>query len=347
MRRFIDFHTHSTASDGACSPAEVVGLAERARLAAVALTDHDTVAGVASAVEAAEAFGSLRLIAGVEISAIFRGGTMHLLGLGLDVNSPRLAELMVAQQAARAQRDPLMLAKLRDLGVDITMDDVRERGMGISPVSGMGVPPMSGMGVSPMRGTGVSPVSGMGVPPMRLEGFQPSRTLDNRQDSPPSTTATGGTPVPRTTGRMHFAQALMRKGYVQSVAEAFRRYIGFDAPAYVDKERFTAAHVIEVIHAASGLAVLAHPVSLNLENRMQFERVVRELAGQGLDGLEAYHTDHDAATTRMFLDLARRLTLGPTGGSDFHGTAKPHVHLGNPTVPLATLTEKFRKHLGL
>ena len=298
MRRFIDFHTHSTASDGACSPAEVVALAERAGLAAVALTDHDTVSGVAAAVEAAKAFPSLRLIVGIEVSAIFRGGMMHLLGLGLDVNSPRLAGLISAQQAARAHRAPLMLAKLCQLGAELTMDDLLAE-----------------------RSTGVSPVSGTGVPPMPRDA--------------------------RLIGRMHFAQALIRKGYVHSVSEAFRRYIGIDAPGYVDKERLPPAEAIEAIHTAGGLAVLAHPVSLNCENRLQLERVVRELVGDGLDGVEAYHSDLTTATTRMILDLTRRLDLGVTGGSDFHGRSKPHVQLGRPAVPLAALTEKFRRHLGL
>jgi len=302
VRRLIDFHTHSTASDGMCSPAEVVDLAERSGLAAVALTDHDTVAGLAALLRegcAGQAARECRLIPGIEISAMFRGGTLHLLGLGLDVNSPRLVELMDAQQSARAQRDPQMIAKLQELGVEITLDDV---------LCSTGVPPMS-------RGAGILP-------------------------------APHAAP-PRTIGRMHFAQALIRKGYANNVHDAFRRYLGTDAPAYVDKERLTPAQAIDAIHASRGLAVLAHPVSLNLENRLQLERVIRELTGAGLDGIEAYHSDHTATCTRMLLDLAHRLNLGVTGGSDFHGQAKPHVQLGHPPVPLAILNETFRKHLGL
>jgi len=319
MRRFIDFHTHSTASDGVCAPAELVALAERSRLAAVVLTDHDTVAGLAEAVEAAMAFPSLRLIGGIEISAMYRGGTMHLLGLGLDVDSPRLAQLTADQQAARAQRDPQMLAKLHALGVEITMDDVlaagAQRDAGILPASGEGDCATSGGLANGTHNAGETPAS----------RCAPRRTI----------------------GRMHFAQALIRKGYVHNVAEAFRRYLGFAAPAYVDKERLTPAGAIEAIHASGGLAVLAHPVSLQCENRLQLERVVRELAGAGLDGVEAYHSDHDAAHTRMILDLARRLGLGVTGGSDFHGLSKPHVQLGQPPVPLAVLNDTFRRHLGL
>jgi len=310
-----------------CSPLEVVELAERAGLAGVALTDHDTVAGVAEAARAVEGLassasptGRLRLIAGIEISSIFPGGTMHLLGLGLDVNSPRLTELLAAQQAARAQRDPRMIAKLRELGVEITLDDVLARDAGVSPACPEGVSP-----------------SASAVP----DDVSSSGGLAN------GTHNAGGTSASRTIGRMHFAQALIRKGYAKNVSDAFDRYIGTDAPAYVDKERLTPAQSIDAIHASGGLAVLAHPVSLNLENRLQIERVVRELAGYGLDGLESYHSDHDATYTRMLLDLARRLNLGVTGGSDFHGQAKPHVQLGQPPVPLAALTEKFRRHLGL
>ena len=344
MRRLIDFHTHSTASDGMCSPAEVVMLAGRARLVAVALTDHDTVSGLAAA-QAAES-GSVRFIGGVELSAMFIGGTMHLLGLGLDATSPRLKALLADQQAARAQRDPQMLAKLRALGVDITMDDVL-RGAGEQRDAGVN------------RSTGILPVSRMGVSPMQtLSGEQTSPSQSHADEIATScaghgrdaraTGREGETPSSRRTiGRMHFAQALLRKGYVQTVSEAFARYLGNDAPAYVDKERLAPAQVIDTIHAAGGLAVLAHPVSLRLENRLQIERVVRDLTDHGLDGVEAYHSDHDAVYTRMVLDLARRLGLGATGGSDFHGTAKPHVQLGLPPTPLAALNEKFRRHLGL
>jgi len=294
-RRLVDLHTHSTASDGACSPADLVRLADQAKLAAIALTDHDTIAGLAQAREAAQAFPELTFVPGIEISAICRTGTLHLLGLGLDVKSHKLQELMASLQAARLQRDPIMIAKLQALGLDITMDDVRAAATELSA----------------------------------------------------GDKAPGGKASTGVIGRVHFAEALRRKGYIRTVPEAFERYIGDGGVAYVDKERLTPADAIVGIHAAGGLAVLAHPVSLGFENRLQLDRMVRELKQAGLDGIEAYHSDHDDVLTRIILDMARSLGLGVTGGSDFHGRVKPTVRLGIPHVPLAAINERFRVHLGL
>ena len=98
MRRFVDLHTHSTASDGGLSPAELIGAAEAAKLAAVALTDHDTTAGLAEARQAAEAFPQLQFIGGVEVSARFSPGVLHILALGIDESSPALPELMASKR---------------------------------------------------------------------------------------------------------------------------------------------------------------------------------------------------------------------------------------------------------
>jgi len=76
---------------------------------------------------------------------------------------------------------------------------------------------------------------------------------------------------------------------------------------------------------------------LRYANLAQLERIVRDLADSGLDAIEAYHSDHSPAQTRGFLHLARQLNLGVTGGSDFHGPAKPTVHLGRPKVSITMI----------
>ena len=124
QRRFVDLHTHSTASDGSLSPEELIDQADRADLAAVALTDHDTIAGLAPAAAAATARPKLRFIGGVELSAMFPGGNMHILGLGLDRHSDGVADLARQIRVGRNDRNPRMLARLRELGMAVTMADV-------------------------------------------------------------------------------------------------------------------------------------------------------------------------------------------------------------------------------
>jgi predicted metal-dependent phosphoesterase TrpH len=123
MKKLIDLHTHSTASDGSYSPAEVVRLAKEGGLAAVALTDHDTVDGLPEAVAAGEELG-VEVIPGVEISAQFPGGTMHILGLFVDYRNGRLDERLAVLKQARIDRNPRIIAKLNGLGIPITMAQV-------------------------------------------------------------------------------------------------------------------------------------------------------------------------------------------------------------------------------
>jgi predicted metal-dependent phosphoesterase TrpH len=127
---FIDLHCHSTASDGTLSPAEVVRLAVDRGLSALALTDHDTIAGIAEA--AAEAARlHLDFLPGIEISAEFpQPATMHLLGYGIDPASPVLGDLTKKLLAGRDDRNPRIIAKLAELGVAITMEEVEAKAGG-------------------------------------------------------------------------------------------------------------------------------------------------------------------------------------------------------------------------
>ncbi len=125
MTKYIDLHVHSTASDGSFPPAEVVRNAKAGGLAAMALTDHDTVDGLAEAVAAGEREG-VEVIPGVEISAQCPGGTMHILGLFVDYHNGRLDERLAVLKQARIDRNPQIIAKLNALNIPITMARVEE-----------------------------------------------------------------------------------------------------------------------------------------------------------------------------------------------------------------------------
>lgn len=124
MSSYVDLHCHSTASDGTFAPAAVVQLAKERNLSALALTDHDTVNGVAEAAAAAAAAG-IEFLPGIEISAEYpHPGTMHLLGYGIDPASPVLRSLTDTLLGGRDDRNPRIIAKLQSLNVAITMDEV-------------------------------------------------------------------------------------------------------------------------------------------------------------------------------------------------------------------------------
>ncbi|PDO11821.1 MAG: phosphatase [Candidatus Reconcilbacillus cellulovorans] len=114
-------------------------------------------------------------------------------------------------------------------------------------------------------------------------------------------------------GRAHIADWLVRNGYAESRADAFRRWLGREGAAYVALSRIAPEEAIRWIHEAGGAAVLAHPGLYGVPD------LVDRLAAFGLDGVEAYHSDHDADQEAFYAAAAERLGLVATAGSDFHG----------------------------
>ncbi len=141
-------------------------------------------------------------------------------------------------------------------------------------------------------------------------------------------------------GRPHMAAALVKKHYFKDIKTAFEDVLSQGRPAYVKKEKLSPQEGIDLILAAQGLPVLAHPQYLNL-NDAELDNLVWELQAQGLAGLEAYYTSHTAAQTAQYLELAHRHGLVVTGGSDFHGGNKPEIELGaghgNLEIPFGLL----------
>jgi len=306
-RRFVDLHTHSTASDGRLTPSQIVALAEAKRLAAVALTDHDTLAGLPEAAQAAKLYPQLRFVPGIEVSVRPQRGTMHMLGLGIDPACPEVGAMADFFQDTRRRRNPRILARLEALGMKLSMADV-------------------------LAAAGAEQSDEAAGPERSVEAARPERSVE------------GATVV----GRPHIAEAMYRKRYVRSTAEAFDKYLARGCPAYVERERLTAEQAVAAIHAAGGLAVAAHPAQWLCDNFAQLERILRDLIDVGADGVEAYHSDHGPFLTRHLIDLAVRLDIAILGGSDFHGPAKPGVDVGHPKVPLsAVLGPKTKVLLGI
>ena len=120
---YVDLHLHTTASDGVLSPSELVRYAKAKGLQAVAITDHDTIDGCEEGLSEGERIG-FEVIPGIEISAEHSPGSMHILGFFLDIHLPFLKERLKYLQKARAERNPKMVEKLKQLGVDITFEEV-------------------------------------------------------------------------------------------------------------------------------------------------------------------------------------------------------------------------------
>jgi predicted metal-dependent phosphoesterase TrpH len=137
-------------------------------------------------------------------------------------------------------------------------------------------------------------------------------------------------------GRPHLADALVKEEFVHTYEEAFARYLGYHAQAYVPKKYLTPKEGIELIHLVRGVAVLAHP------GTGRTAQAIYDLLPLGLDGIEAYHCKHDRETTRNLINTAKKLGLIYTGGSDCHGRKKDNILIGTVKVPYACL-EMLRK----
>jgi predicted metal-dependent phosphoesterase TrpH len=277
----IDLHIHSTCSDGMLTPRQVVDLAKTAGLCAVALTDHDTVAGIPEALAAGVRVG-VEVVAGVEVSALHAPGSMHILGYYLSLTHTELAAVLERLQNGRAARTLEIIHRLKTLGLEITLGEV-----------------------------------------LRLASGQ--------------------------VGRTHIARVLVNRGYVDSVAEAFDRYLKKGRPGYVGRLRLPAEETIGVFRRAGGLAVLAHPSSLALDRPRDVSALVERLKAMGLEGIEVFSPYHTREMTTAYKDMACRYGLLCTGGSDFHGGLSDRANLGAAGaglhVPYALL-EGLKERIG-
>jgi predicted metal-dependent phosphoesterase TrpH len=130
-------------------------------------------------------------------------------------------------------------------------------------------------------------------------------------------------------GRPHIARALLEKGYIDTLKEAFEKYIGFGGPAYVPREKMTPAEAIELITRSDGLAVLAHPLGIP-----DLDTLLKTLVKAGLTGLETYYKDYSTEDRESLIKLAEKHGLIATGGTDYHGLDdSTEVMMGEAGVP--------------
>lgn len=256
----VDLHCHSTASDGELAPEAVVAEAAAAGVKILALTDHDTVAGLDAAQRAARQHG-VRLVPGIEISATLDRHTLHVLGLGIDPTAAPLQAGLADVQLRRAVRAKAIAAKLERLGV---VDALQ-----------------------------------------RAEAMAGSGQIT----------------------RSHFARLLIEAGLAKDAQRAFKRYLGQGRQAYVASQWAPLQDAIQWIHAAGGIAVLAHPFKYPL-TRTTRHRVLRTFKALGGDAMEVCCGSSNAAEIAESARDAIESGLHGSIGSDYHGPEQPWARLG-------------------
>jgi len=256
---FADLHLHTTCSDSTLSPPALVSDARAAGLQTLAITDHDSVAGIEAA--QADATPDLCVVPGVELAAYRAEQELHVVGLFVDVTAADLLAELDALRAARRQRARRIAQALDHLGVPVDADEV--------------------------------------------------------------VAAAGGGAV----GRGHIARALLAAGHVHNINDAFTRYIGEGAPAYVTKPRWSVERTIDLVHRARGVAVLAHPGQYGLDAELPSILPV-------FDAIEVYCPRHTSRQVQRYTALAERLDLAISGGSDDHGAGKDERLLGRVKLPM-------------
>jgi len=267
-----------------------MALAARKGLGALAVTDHDTLAGLGESELAAAAYG-VKFVPGIELSAMYNETEIHLLGLFIDWREEALANAVERWYAERCARNVEMLARLNAAGVHINMDHLTD----LMPAG---------------NNNGLYAIT-----------------------------------------RMHFARAIADAGYCPTPQKAFAEYLMPGTPTYVERRGASAEEAISVIRGAGGISVLAHPLRYGV-NARQLEHMIKELAFDGLCGLECYYSGHDLYEQQQMIRLAKKYRLCVSGGSDFHGgfdASEPGTGYGGLFVPMSVYDslKSFQQRLAL
>lgn len=247
----IDLHVHTTASDGQFSPSQIIQMAVDKGLSRIAITDHDTAAGLEEAKAAAQEL-KINFVAGTELNISFPTGEFHLLGLGFTNISPSLNEIFEDLVKSRQKRNENIISKMQKDGVQISLEEVQKD--------------------------------------------YPDTIL----------------------GRPHFAAELVKKKVVKNRQMAFDKYLAKGRPWYVDRVGANLDQAIVAIKESGGLPVVAHPMSLYL-SWGKLPETLQNFYERGVAGIEAYHPGARMTECLRLEELARKIGLFVTAGSDFHG----------------------------
>ena len=256
----VDLHNHSYYSDGVFSPTEVVRLADEADCNLFALTDHDTTDGLAEAQQMADEL-SVNLVSGVEISALWRNMTIHIVGLGIDINNDVLQKGLNYNQRLREERAEKIALGLRRAGITDALEKTQEL---------------------------------------------------SKTDM-----------ITRT----HFAQMLIREGYCKDMKSVFRRFLTGKKPGASRVEWRNFDEVVGWIHAAGGLAVIAHPFRYRMTQTKIKNMLIdfKEVLGDGVEVVTATSTDEEITLSNQW---AKEYKLLSSCGSDYHGWPNQRIQIG-------------------
>ncbi|WP_295788735.1 PHP domain-containing protein [uncultured Veillonella sp.] len=242
----VDFHMHSTSSDGVMLPKDLRAANAAAGIKIMALTDHDTIDGSFDLIQ--DPISDIQVIRGCEFSSTYNNKDVHILSYDFDYANKEIKEYVDFFKESRESRIFRMIDRCKENGYDVSREELEDL-------------------------------------------FPHANSL----------------------GRPHLSQLLIKKGYVSTVSEAFNTILSRKSPCYVPKFKAEPEDVIDLIHRAGGVAVMAHPILLNSD-----EDVV-DLLALPFDGIEVYHPLHSEEDSKRYRQIALDHNKLITGGSDYHG----------------------------
>jgi predicted metal-dependent phosphoesterase TrpH len=277
--KICDLHVHSNLSDGTYSPEEVVRLAKQAGLAAVALTDHNSIDGLERFLETGEKY-NIETVPGIEISTEYNGVELHVVCLCVGRERfSKIKEFLSIPKTKKEESNRMLALKLCENGYEIDYEELKKTTVGLP-------------------------------------------------------------------NRVHFARALVEKGYIKTIEEGFDSILSEGKGLYLPPKRLTTFETLEFINSINAVSILAHPLlDLTEEELLKF---LPQAVAHGLDGMEVRYSTYSEKEQEFAEKTAKEFGLLASGGSDFHGENKPDISLGlgkgNLQVPYEFLEKiKARK----
>ncbi|EGQ8016734.1 TPA: PHP domain-containing protein [Vibrio alginolyticus] len=257
----IDLHSHTTASDGRLEPKDLVERALSFDIEVLAITDHDTVDGLALAKQYVQDNNlPIKIINGIEISTVWQNKDIHIVGLNIDPENEQLSALIEQQKQHRITRSELIAERLQKATRVGVLEEVRK--------------------------------------------------------------IAGDAPVTRA----HFAKWLVDNGYAKTMQMVFKKYLTRNNPGYVPPNWCSMKDAVDAIHAAGGMAVLAHPGRYKLTAKW-IKRLLAAFVEAGGDAMEVAQPQQAQQERRNLADYAIQYKLLASQGSDFHYPS-PWMELG-------------------